>query len=115
MTRRFWFATAALLAAFSGWTVVQAADARRATAVTPTPVASHTNSQTISSYCVSCHIARAKTGGLVLEGVSVADLAAHPDVGEKVIRKLRAGMMPPPGMPTPPDAERRAMVVELET
>ena len=115
MGRRFWFVTAAALAAISGWTVVDAADPRLALAATPVPAASHANSQTITTYCVSCHNARAKTGGLVLEGLSVADLAAHPDIGEKVIRKLRAGMMPPPGMPTPPDDERRAMVADLET
>jgi hypothetical protein len=40
---------------------------------------------------------------------------AHADVWEKVIRKLRAGMMPPAGVPRPDDTSRRSLVSSLET
>ena len=71
--------------------------------------------QLVSTYCVTCHNARAKTGGLALDAAELADVPAHADVWEKVIRKVRAGMMPPPGMPQPDDATRRAAVAWLES
>src|SRR5678815_3486084 len=52
-------------------------------------------------YCVSCHSARTKAGELVLEGAPLTDVASHADVWEKALRKVRAGAMPPAGMPRP--------------
>ena len=49
----------------------------------------------LDRYCVTCHNDRLDTGGLSLETVDVADPAAHAEVWEKVVRKLRAGSMPP--------------------
>jgi len=51
----------------------------------------------VDQYCVTCHNARLKTGGLVLdkEQLDFARLADHPEMTEKVIRKVRAGLMPP--------------------
>ena len=69
----------------------------------------------VDKYCVTCHNARLKTAGLSLERASIAGIASHPDVWEKVIRKVRAGMMPPPGMPQPDPESRRALVGWLET
>ena len=71
--------------------------------------------QLVSTYCVSCHNARARTGGLTLDDPALANVSAHADVWEKVIRKLRAGMMPPPGLPQPDDATRRDVVAWLES
>ena len=68
----------------------------------------------LQQYCVSCHSARAKTGGLALEGLSPADTAGHADVWEKVVRKLRTGMMPPEAAPKPSDAAREAFTAALE-
>ena len=64
----------------------------------------------LDRYCVTCHSARAKTGGLVLEKIDLSDVGAHSDIWEKVVRKVRAGMMPPPGMPAPPDADKQALL-----
>ena len=61
-------------------------------------------------YCVTCHSERRQTGGLSLEGLDPANAAEHGDIWEKVIRKMRAGMMPPAGMPRP-DAPTIAHVV----
>jgi mono/diheme cytochrome c family protein len=69
---------------------------------------------TIDTYCVSCHNQRLKTGGLALEGMAVADAPAHADVWEKVIRKMRGGMMPPAGVPRPSTEARTALVSYLE-
>jgi hypothetical protein len=64
---------------------------------------------------VTCHNERAKTAGLVLDPARLADVPAHSDVWEKVIQKVRAGMMPPPNMPRPSDTSRRGLVGWLET
>jgi hypothetical protein len=55
----------------------------------------------LSEYCVTCHNDRAKTGNLSLEQLDIDHPEANPEVWEKVIRKLRAGMMPPAGQPRP--------------
>jgi hypothetical protein len=60
------------------------------------------NEAMVTHYCMTCHNERVKTGGLVLEPESLGNVAAHADTWEKVVRKLRAGLMPPPGMPRPP-------------
>ena len=64
----------------------------------------------IDRYCVTCHSDRLQTGGLSLEGVDPADVAAHAEVWEKVVRKLRAGAMPPRPRPRP-DAETHARLL----
>src|ERR687888_556516 len=57
----------------------------------------------IDRYCVGCHGQKAKAGGqdssrkLTLDDVDTAQVADHADVWERVVRKLRAGMMPPAG------------------
>src|SRR5215469_4086711 len=66
---------------------------------------------TVSRYCIGCHNDKLKTAGLSLAAVG----AASPGTLEKVLRKLRAGEMPPPGMPAPDPATRTAIVSSLET
>ena len=66
--------------------------------------------KTVSTYCVTCHNDTLKTGGLALDRPELADVAAHADVWEKVIRKVRTGMMPPAGVPRPNAAERDALL-----
>src|SRR5688572_23467979 len=69
----------------------------------PSPAAVTTSDaqSLVQTYCVSCHSQRMKTGGLVLEGLNAGDVKAHPEVWEKVVRKLGAGLMPPAGSPRP--------------
>jgi len=55
----------------------------------------------LTKYCLTCHNDKAKTGGLSLEGLDVDHPEAHPEIWEKAIRKLRAGLMPPTGAPRP--------------
>ena len=62
---------------------------------------------TIRSYCSDCHNAAELAGGLSFEGLRGDAIASHPDVWEHAIRKLEAGLMPPPDQPRP-DAERIA-------
>ena len=72
------------------------------------------NASIVSSYCVTCHNDRLKTGGLVLDPSALADVPAHAETWEKVVRKLRAGLMPPPGMPRPPAEALAGLVGALE-
>ena len=58
----------------------------------------------LETYCVTCHNARVRTAGLALDNLDAARPGDHPDVWERVVEKLRAGSMPPPGRPRP-DAE----------
>src|SRR5262249_47581908 len=55
----------------------------------------------ISKYCVTCHSDKARIGGLSLESADIEHVRQRAETWEKVIRKVRAGMMPPPGMPRP--------------
>jgi hypothetical protein len=58
----------------------------------------------IAKYCTTCHNERLKTAGLVLNPMDVARAGDQSDTWEKVLRQLRAGTMPPPGAPRPPQA-----------
>jgi len=69
----------------------------------------------IDRYCVTCHSDRLQTGGLSLEGVDLADVAAHAEVWEKVVRKLRAGAMPPRPRPRPDAETHDRLLATIET
>ena len=69
----------------------------------------------LDKYCVTCHSDRAKTGGLTLEKLDLANISANAETWEKVIRKLSVGAMPPSGMPKPSPADVGAFVSSLET
>jgi hypothetical protein len=55
----------------------------------------------LDQYCVGCHNNRAKTANLSLEGLDLSTVGDHPELWEKVVRKLRAGVMPPPEVRRP--------------
>src|SRR4029079_11645134 len=57
--------------------------------------------QFLDRYCATCHNDRLKTGGLSLERIDVSRPDMQPEVWEKVVRKLRTGVMPPPNTPQP--------------
>jgi hypothetical protein len=63
---------------------------------------------------VTCHNQKLKTANLLLDQLDLSRLADHPDVAEKVIRKLRAGMMPPNGMPRPDGATLEGLIAWME-
>jgi hypothetical protein len=65
-------------------------------------------------YCVSCHSARTKAGDLILEGAPLTDVAGHAEIWEKALRKVRAGAMPPSGLPRPDVATTAAFIRSLE-
>ena len=58
----------------------------------------------LDRYCVTCHNERLQTAGLTLDSVDISRVDVHAEVLEKVVRKLRAGQMPPEGRPRPAPA-----------
>ncbi len=50
----------------------------------------------VSGYCSDCHDRLSQSGGVVLEAAAFEDVGAHAELLERVVRKLRAGSMPPP-------------------
>ena len=74
-----------------------------------------TQRELLNKYCVTCHNDRAKTGNLSLEKLDVDHPAADAETWEKVIKKLRAGLMPPTGMPRPDRAALESFRTSLET
>jgi Protein of unknown function (DUF1592)/Protein of unknown function (DUF1588)/Protein of unknown function (DUF1585)/Protein of unknown function (DUF1587)/Protein of unknown function (DUF1595)/Planctomycete cytochrome C len=71
--------------------------------------------QTVRQYCVGCHNDRSKAGDLSLAAFDVARASDHPEISEKIIRKLRAGMMPPAGARRPDEAMLLGLRRTLET
>lgn len=68
----------------------------------------------IKQYCVACHNDKIKTGGLSLENADVSRVAGKPELWEKVVRKLRAGLMPPPAVRRPDWESYEGLTVFLE-
>src|SRR6202030_815447 len=84
---------------------------------TANQVAQHPESQwsTIQNYCFGCHNEFVKAGNLFLNQLSAESVPEHPEIFEKVVRKLRGRQMPPPGMPQPSQKEVDALVGWLES
>jgi hypothetical protein len=68
----------------------------------------------IDQYCVGCHNARTKAGNLMLDQLDLTNLAARAEIGEKVVRKLRAGLMPPTNARRPDPATLETMIRWME-
>jgi len=76
----------------------------------PTPPA-----EVFNQYCVTCHNARLKTAGLVIDPADIGRIRANPELWEKVVRKLRSTAMPPAGSPRPDAKTYDATAAYLET
>lgn len=77
--------------------------------------ASHDQNAVIHKYCVTCHNDKAKPAGLSLASFDMARAANEAEIAEKMIRKLQAGLMPPPGVPRPDPATYASLIATLET
>jgi hypothetical protein len=91
--------------------------------VPPKPAASHPSSalataesQTalVKQYCTGCHSDRGLAGGLSLASFDAAQVTSRIEVAEKMIRKLRAGMMPPAGARRPDEDTLKGLAEALE-
>jgi hypothetical protein len=97
--------------------------ARTAVAATAAPASAFTATterQLLDKYCVTCHSTKAREAGLdsarklTVDSLDVANLAHDAKTWELISRKLRAGMMPPAGMPRPDPATYQGMPAWIE-
>ena len=68
----------------------------------------------VERYCTRCHNERRLRGNLSLDGFDVTRADENAEIAERMIRKLRAGMMPPPGARRPPEDTLTALAQYLE-
>src|SRR6185503_2618091 len=68
----------------------------------------------INQYCVGCHNEKTKTAELTLDKLDIDRPGDNAEKWEKVVRKVRAGMMPPSGMPRPDRSALDAMANKIE-
>jgi mono/diheme cytochrome c family protein len=86
----------------------------------PAPAAIPPQRALLNQYCVGCHNQRAKTAGqeaarkLTLDDLDVTRVADHAETWETVVRKMRAGMMPPAGVRRPDKATYNGFITWLE-
>jgi uncharacterized protein DUF1592/uncharacterized protein DUF1588/uncharacterized protein DUF1585/uncharacterized protein DUF1587/uncharacterized protein DUF1595 len=78
------------------------------------PLSSAAQRSLIDQYCVGCHNQKAKIGGLALDQVDLSRAGDFAETLEKVIRKLRAGMMPPAGAKRPDPVTYEALRSSIE-
>src|SRR5438477_12841915 len=88
-----------------------------ATATAAPPQAVSPQRAVLDRYCVTCHTQKAKERGAVpiaLDSIDPSYVGGNADLWEKVIRKMRAGLMPPAGSPRPDPATVRDLIASLE-
>src|SRR5687767_10676842 len=68
----------------------------------------------VKQYCTGCHNQKVKIGGVALDNLDPAAAAAHPEVWEKVVRKLRTRSMPPAGLPRPDERTYETLLSSIE-
>lgn len=69
----------------------------------------------LDHYCVVCHNEKTRSGGFAIDKLDIAHPGENAAAWEKVLRKIRAGMMPPSGMPRPDRATLDGFAAKLET
>ena len=117
-------AAGALLAGLATGPVAGPTGVTTPTAVTaPTPAISQPgaiarpgpdDNEVIEEFCVRCHNERRLLGNMSLEEFDATNAPADGELAERIIRKLRAGLMPPPGNSRPDDETLLALVESLE-
>jgi mono/diheme cytochrome c family protein len=100
----------ALLAAHAQAPVAAPAAPQPARAATP----SSPQRALVDQYCMGCHSDRVKAGGLALSELNLDNVHESAEIAEKVIRKLRGGLMPPAGSKRPDNQSAAAFVSWLE-
>jgi len=70
--------------------------------------------EVLDYYCMECHSKAAHSGGLAIEALDVANVGQNRKEWEKVVKKLRAGMMPPVGQERPDPATYKGFITWLE-
>ncbi len=94
--------------------LVTVASVALAARVQPERVAPTETAEVVQRHCVTCHNERLRTAGLALDTLDATRPSANPEVWERVIARLRAGSMPPPGRRRPDAATYDAVASALE-
>jgi len=81
----------------------------------PAASASAAASATVKQYCIGCHSAALKTGGVFLDPATLTQVSSNAETWERAIRQLRAKSMPPVPMPRPDAATYDRVATYLET
>jgi len=68
----------------------------------------------IDKYCAGCHNDKLKSGGFSWTEIDLAHPDQNAERAEKVVRKMRSGMMPPAGASRPDDAAVKDFIAALE-
>src|SRR5262245_15451355 len=103
--------------AFAFWDTVDAKGPRDETGSHHTLLVDPTASEyreVLDTYCVTCHNQRLQTGGVSLQSADLSRVAEDSELWEKVVRKLRAGTMPPQGARRPDRATADGLSEWLE-
>ncbi|HEY1304439.1 MAG TPA: DUF1592 domain-containing protein [Vicinamibacterales bacterium] len=108
-----WLVSASLLPSAAERPLDSARDLQ-STTLTPAASDSAPYRAIVDQYCVTCHNARLKTGDLVLEKLDMSRVDGDAAIWEKVVRKVRAGVMPPQGARRPDEATAHGLVAWLE-
>lgn len=69
----------------------------------------------VNQYCAYCHNDKLKSGGMSLTRLNLEHPDQTAELAEKAVRKLRVGLMPPPGMPRPAREIVNAFAASLES
>jgi hypothetical protein len=114
MSRRFLALSVVVCIVVSGTALVRAGRARQAARPEPAgPGPAAPDRALLDRYCVTCHNTRLKTAGLSLDDLDIGAIGSHAETWEKVLRKIRAGQMPPVGRPRPDAAAASAFTSAL--
>jgi hypothetical protein len=105
-----WMAALAIV-----WSAVEPLGAQRPEAVAAGPNSTTPEAAFLAQYCIGCHNQRAKIAGLTLDTLDVARVGPDAETWEKVVKKIRTGMMPPSGARRPERGALDGFAAELET
>jgi len=103
MNHRFIAGVVVFLTVVAGWQV----------SVTSQPAAPPER-KFLNRYCTGCHNDDVKAGDMTLSQFDLTRIDQNPKLAEKIIYKLRGGLMPPPGVPRPDAATAAAFASALE-
>src|SRR5688572_3304381 len=68
----------------------------------------------LTEYCLTCHNLDDWSGGLALDSIYLEEISRNAETWERVVRKLRGRLMPPPGNPQPDNDDLASFVRATE-
>jgi hypothetical protein len=80
----------------------------------PSPQAIAAQQAVLDEYCMECHNNTSRTANLSIEGLDLSRVSEHRTEWEKIVKKLRAGMMPPAGQERPDNTTYKGLITWLE-